>query len=114
MISRTAVLALFIAAGALGACGKQGELERPAPLVGKAQTGPSAAKLKRDQAAARARNDGAVNADPQAPQSVDEVRNLGVQTQREHPVSGVSEGPNPQHPPGLLPDPAARPSKIPE
>ena len=118
MISNKAVVGRLILAGVLGcglaACGKQGELERPAPLVGRPQGGPTSAQLTRDQAAARARQEGAANSDPQAPQSVDEVRNQGVQTQREHPVAGAPQGPNPQRPAGLLPDPAARPSTIPQ
>jgi hypothetical protein len=115
MIPRNAILALVVlGAASLGACGKQAELERPKPLIGHGRPPPSAQQLTRDKAAARARDDGLATADPQAPQSVDEVRGQGVQTQREHPVAGANEGPNPSRPPGVLPDPAAQPSRIPE
>lgn len=113
MISSKAALALLAAAGMLVGCGKQGELDRPAPLIGKAQAGPGQAKLTRDAAAARARGDGAANSDPPAPQSVDEVRNQGLPTQRERPIPGVSQGPNSPGPPGVLPDPVPRPGSIP-
>ena len=70
-----------LTAAALAGCGKQGELERPAPLFGHVKT-PSAQVLARDQAAARARADGLAAAGPQvlAPLSVDEVRNQRVPT----------------------------------
>jgi hypothetical protein len=114
MISRKMVLALMVLGAALGGCGRKGGLDRPAtPLYGKAHP-PNAQELTREQAANRARDEGALNADPQAPLSVDEVRNQPLPTQRERPLPGVSEGPNPQRPPGVLPDPTARPSSIPQ
>ena len=109
---RNLALALLLLGGTLAGCGRQAEFERPRPLIGKPRQ-PSAAQLNRDAAAARARADGAVKADPQAPQSVDEVRDR-VPTQRENPVAGAPVGPNPPRPPGVLPDPVARPSSIPQ
>jgi hypothetical protein len=61
-------------AGGLAGCGRQAELDRPLPRLGQTK-GPSAEQVTRDQAAARARREGAANADPRAPESVDEVRN---------------------------------------
>ncbi len=69
---------------ALCACGKQAELQRPSPLFGKPRQ-PSSAELGRDEAAARARADGAARSDAAAPQSVDEVRDQGL---RGHPSDG--------------------------
>ena len=80
MTSRSlAALALagLAAAALLAGCGRQGELERPAPLFGKASQ-PSPDALRRQQAAQRAYAEGQARADPQAPQSVDEVRSLGL------------------------------------
>ena len=76
---RLAILAF--GALALAACGRQGELEKPGPLFGKAPAvAPDA--VTRDAAMARARSDGAARADPRAPASVDEVREQGVATLR--------------------------------
>ena len=113
MIPRNAVLALLVLGGALAGCGRQAELDRPGPLFGKPHK-PSAQQLTREQAAAQARQDGAATADPHAPVSVDEVRNQPLPTQRENPVAGAPQGPNPERPAGVLPDPAARPSSIPQ
>jgi hypothetical protein len=79
MIPRTAVLALMLlVGGALGGCGRQAELDRPAyPLFGQPRT-PGAERLARDVGADRARREGAANADPRAPISIDEVRNQPV------------------------------------
>ena len=82
MITRPAALAfLALAALALAGCGRQGELERPGPLFGKA---PAAAPdaVTRDEGMARARRDGAARADPRAPLSNDEVREQGVASLR--------------------------------
>ncbi len=82
----TALTLTALAAAALAGCGKQGDLERPAPLFHHTLT-PSAQTLTREQAADRARADGADSADPQAPQSVDEVRNQRVAPR---PTPGLS------------------------
>ena len=82
MSTRAQVLALLVlTALALAGCGRQGELERPGPLFGRA---PAAAPdvVARDEAMARARKDGAARADPRAPLSNDEVREQGVASLR--------------------------------
>ncbi len=66
-----------LAALALVGCGRQGALERPRPLFGREST-PSPQAVTRTQAAARARNEARAMGDPRAPQSVDEVRELGL------------------------------------
>ena len=101
MIQRLAMTGLAaLAAAALAGCGKQADLDRPAPLFGHVRA-PSAEALGRDQAAARARADGAASAGPQAkaPQSIDEVRNRGIPTHRSPvsaPPSASSVTPDPQ------------------
>ncbi len=115
MTSKTPALALAALGAAvltLGACGKQGELERPRPLIGHG-THPTADQRTRDAAAARARADGSVNADPQAPQSAEEMRAQGMKIPREHQIAGAPVGPDPKPPPGVLPDPM-RPSTVPQ
>jgi hypothetical protein len=79
MIPRKAVLVLLLAAAAMIAgCGRRAQLDRPAPLTG--------AAAAREQAANRAHDAGALVGDPQAPQSVDEVRNQPIAAKREAPV----------------------------
>ncbi len=102
MISRRAMLAIAAlgAAASLAACGRQGELERPSPLFGNPST-PSADAVTRDQATERARADAALRADPQAPQSIVEVRDQGVatlkpQAQSNAPASAPATASTPQ------------------
>ena len=109
-------LAALGAAFALAGCGKQGELERPRPLVGH-QVQPNAITRSRQAAEARARGDARAVADPQAPQSVDEAREEGAQLPPPPPlagstVKGAPAGPNAPPPPGGLPDPM-HPATIP-
>ena len=101
---------------ALAGCGKEGELDRPAPLIGHG-TRPNAQTQTRQTAASRARADSARSGDAQAPQSADEVRNQGDQLPPP-PVTGtvmpgLPPGPNPQPPPGGLPNPL-QPATVPQ
>ena len=117
MIARYSALTLAaLAALALAGCGKQGELARPAPLIGHG-TKPNAQTQTRQTAAERARADAARAAVGQAPQSADEVRNQGDQLPPP-PVTGtvmpgLPAGPNPQPPPGGLPNPL-QPATVPQ
>ena len=121
MIAKTpaslAPLALAaLAALALSGCGKQGELERPRPLVGHGVE-PNASTRTRQQAEARARREAAAASDQQAPQSVDEVRNDGAQLPPPPPlngsqIQGAAQQPNASGPPGGLPNPM-QPATIP-
>lgn len=112
-----AVSAAAVAALALAGCGKQGELERPRPLVGH-PTQPTADQRRASDAAARARADNA-GVGHQAPQSVDEVRGLEQQNDRplpnayQNPVQGAPVGPDQPVNQGVLPDPL-RPNTVPE
>ena len=96
--SWTALVLAALAGASLAGCGKQGDLERPAPLFGHVKA-PSAETLARDEAAARARTDGLAAAGPQAlaPQSVDEVRDQGLSA---HKTKPSDPGPSSTVPPG--------------
>ena len=116
---RSASLATLaaLAALALAGCGKEGELDRPAPLFGHG-TRPNAETQTRQSAATRARADSARSTNAQAPQSADEVRNQGDQLPPPPPVTGtvlpgLPAGPNPQPPPGGLPNPL-QPATVPQ
>ena len=110
---RTPALAL-VALGVpllMSGCGREASLDRPAPLVGP-RTTPAADTTTRHQNEARARRDADERGRPRGPQSIDEVRNLGL-TNRENPVQGSINDPNAPHTQGVLPDPD-RPSSIPQ
>jgi len=116
MNAKLPALALVaLGALALAGCGKQGELERPAPLIGHGVQ-PNAETRDRQEAAARAREDAGPTGGKQAPQSADEVRNADNQLPPPPvmgtPVPSAPAGPNPQPPSGGLPDPL-HPSTIP-
>ena len=121
MIARSSAPLGVLVLAALGAltlagCGKQGELQRPAPLIGHG-TSANAATAARQAAAADARQNAGKNPDPQAPQSADEVRNDGAALPpppplKGSPIAGTQQGPNPQPPPGGLGNPL-QPSTIP-
>ena len=108
-------LAALAAATVLAGCGKQGELQRPAPLIGHGVTA-NEATTTRQAAAARARRDTASSAH-KPPQSADEVRNEGGQLPPPPlagtPIPGTQPGPNSPPPPGGLPDPM-RPATVPQ
>ena len=119
MIAKVSALTLAaLGALALAGCGKQGELERPAPLIGHGVQ-PNAETRDRQEAAARAREDAGPTSGKQAPQSEDEVRGEDNQLPPPPPpvmgtpVPGQPAGPNPQPPPGGLPDPL-HPASIPQ
>jgi hypothetical protein len=98
-VTRVGALALVIAAP-LSACGKQGQLDRPGPLFGKA----NAASVKDTDKATR---------DAQKPSAVDTVdprdRSLDPAPPRTLPIQGTSSDAFKQPPPGALPNPFANP-----
>ena len=97
-----------LAALTLAGCGKEGELDRPAPLVGHG-TEANAQTRARQAAEADARQNAGKISDPQAPESADEVRNAGSQLPppplNGSSIAGVASQPNEGPPPGGLPDP---------
>jgi outer membrane murein-binding lipoprotein Lpp len=78
MTQRLALVALLASAAALAGCGRQAQLDRPGPLTGRPAAHPTPQRAAKDEAAARARADAAGRSDPEAPQSIDEVKHLGL------------------------------------
>jgi hypothetical protein len=91
--------AAFLLAGAaaltLSACGKQGELERPAPLWGAKR-----AAYEREKAAEARAKEATSKPGEAAPP---------VMPARSAPMPGAKPDPSQSAPPGVLPDPYARP-----
>jgi hypothetical protein len=97
------LLLAAVTAFALSGCGKEGELERGAPLFGAKR-----AQYEADQraAAAKAReNENATGPGAQAPGQAAPA----VEPPRSAPMPGAKSDPNPSAPQGVLPDPYARP-----
>ncbi len=113
-LTRLAAGAALIGALALGACGRQSLLERPAPLFGTKAKADYAAEKKREARQARANRSGAPAGDP-APPAPDYGRgDPGLDPMRASPPPGAA--PNPFSNPnsgGLFQDPAANPNALP-
>ena len=96
---------MFVAAAssaaALSGCGKLGELDRPGPLFGTAKPA-NAAQANRAPAGSE---------DPTQPVRTIDPRDLGIDPvpPRAEPLPGQSSDPTAVQPPGVLPDPYARP-----
>ena len=97
---------VFVAAVGLSACGKVGTLDKPAPLYGEK----AKAQYQADKAAAAAakaqKDDG-----PPDPIKPDRTYNPYADPgpQRAQPIPGQNPSPSGEAPPGVLPDPFARP-----
>ena len=111
---RLATGAAVIGALALAACGKEGSLERPAPLFGAKAKSDFAAEKKREQRQARANQHGAASGDPAPPAPDYGQGNPALDPQRASPPPGAASNPfsNPNAG-GLFPDPAANPNALP-
>jgi hypothetical protein len=95
--------ALFASAAALGACGKTGALQRPAPLFGHARTtkAPPGDESRQGQ-------------DPSRPISTIDERDPSrdsPEPARTEPIAGQGPDPTAVGPPGVLPDPYANPGR---
>jgi hypothetical protein len=109
------VPAVAMAALALGACGKQGTLDRPAPLFGKARAEYEAQK------AAAARANGRSKADESATSQTngdytynDGSKDPALQPLRSAPPPGAGPTPFDTNPiGGVLPDPYSDPNRAP-
>ncbi len=108
MTLRILTIALFAASAGLSACGKQGELERPAPLFGAQAKAQYEADKKAEQA---------VSGNPNDPDAVlarranDENRNTTPLPPRTAPIRGQSPNPYGSAPQGALPDPYSNPNR---
>jgi len=109
MTSPTKALALGLLALALGACGRVGTLEQPAPLYGaKAKADYQARKAAAAEKAKADRDDG--EPEPLAPDTPGlNAPSTGPDTLRDQPAPGMHSQPNAPPPPGGLPDPYTRP-----
>ncbi len=106
MIARIAVILVFTAAVGLSACGKLGDLEQPAPLVGsKAKADYEQQQQQHAADAARAR----ARAQSQPPPPNDEATTSSEQPLTQAPYAPIIPGRNdtmpPQGEPGALPQP---------
>ena len=116
MTIRIAICAISLAALGLGACGKQGSLDRPAPLIGE-----RAKAEYRAQRAAAARGAGEASADGSATsqtngdysQPADGAKDPALTPMRSAPIPGASPSPFSKPSGGLLPDPFADPNRVP-
>ena len=95
-----ALAALLASATALAACGKTGELKRPAPLFGHARSTTRPADDQARQAQ-----------DPSRPVTTVDPRDNTLENApaRTEPIQGQSPDPIGTHPPGALPDPFSNP-----
>ena len=116
IMSRYLVPAAVLAALALGACGKQGSLDRPGPLFGSGAN----AQYERERAAAN-RAKGEANTDQSATsqtngdysQAADGAKDPALQPLRKDPTMGRPNDPFGSGPGGALPDPYADPNRTP-
>jgi hypothetical protein len=104
-----AAAALALTGLALGACGRVGTLEQPAPLYGaKAKAAYQAKKAAAATAAKNAKDDG--EPEPLAPDTPGlNTRGAGPPTLRDQPAPGMPALPNAPGPGGVLPDPYTHP-----
>lgn len=113
-MSRLAACSVLVGALALGACGKLGSLDRPAPLFGSKAKADYAAEKKREQQQARANAAGANPGDPAPPPPDYGQGDPALDPTRASPVPGAA--PNPFSNPnsgGLFQDPVANPNALP-
>jgi hypothetical protein len=113
-LSRLAACSALIGALALGACGKLGALDRPAPLFGSKAKADYAAEKKREQRQARANRAGDTGGDPAPPAPDYGQGDPALDPQRASPTPGAASSPfdNPNAG-GLLQDPVANPNALP-
>jgi predicted small lipoprotein YifL len=117
MTPRILIPAVLLAAMSLAACGKQGLLDRPAPLFGaRAQSD----YLKAKRAADRANGESNVNQSATSQtngdysQGNDGSKDPALQPLRSDPIPGAAPDPFGSRPMGgVLPDPYADPNRAP-
>jgi predicted small lipoprotein YifL len=118
MTSRLFVLSLFAAAVSLGACGKQGDLERPAPLFGaKAREAYAKEQALKDKKGPDGNGTPNASGENNAGDATDVVAPAPdtAQTtplpQRTAPIPGSGPDPFSSGPQGALPNPYADPNR---
>jgi predicted small lipoprotein YifL len=117
MTPRILIPVVLLAAISLSACGKQGLLDRPAPLFGaRAQSDYQRAKRAADRA--NGESNSAQSATSQTngdyTQGNDGAKDPALQPLRNDPIPGANPNPFGTRPmPGVLPDPYADPNRTP-
>jgi hypothetical protein len=117
MTPRILIPAILLAALSLSACGKQGLLDRPAPLFGaRAQSDYLKAKRAADRANGENTSDQSATSQTNGDYShaADGAKDPALQPLRNDPIPGAN--PNPfgtRTLPGSLPDPYADPNRTP-
>jgi len=97
-----------VAAAPLAACGKQGELERPAPMWG-ARARAEYEAQQREQADRKAREAQGNQIESLPDEGAGAVPNTNPAPPRTQPLPGARQDPFTPAPQGVLPDPYARP-----
>jgi len=106
-MNRPSWMLVAVGAFALGACGKVGTLDRPAPLFGEK----AKAQYRADQAAAaaRARTERQAGEPEALPPDTGPDSYANPAPARTLPIQGMNPSPSGSPPPGVLPDPYANP-----
>lgn len=117
MIPRILIPAVLLAAISLSACGKQGLLERPAPLFGaRAQSDYQRAKRAADRAGGESQTSQSATSQTNGDytQANDGSKDPALQPLRNDPIPGANPNPFGTRPAGgVLPDPYADPNRTP-
>ena len=114
IVSKTALSAALIGALMLGACGKVGSLDRPAPLFGRKDKAEYAAEKKREQIQARMNRAGDKGGDPAPPPPDYGQGDPALDPTRAAPVPGAAANPFSNSNSGdLMQDPVANPNALP-
>lgn len=116
MTTRYLIHAILLSALALGACGKQGSLDRPAPLLGaKARADYARERAAARQGAAVSSADQSANSQTNGDysQSPDGAKDPALKPSRSDPTQGAAPNPFEGRVGGALPDPFADPNSAP-
>lgn len=109
MIAKTTALAALAVAGLLAGCGKQGDLERPAPLWGAEAQARYRAERCGQAATPKDSADPTRTALPEGCGNDERLRTADPRPSRTVPIEGMSQNPTSVAPQGALPDPYAHP-----
>jgi hypothetical protein len=111
---KAALGAALIGALMLGACGKVGSLDRPAPLFGRKDKAEYAAEKKREQQQARMNRSGDKGGDPAPPPPDYGQGDPSLAPARADPPPGAANNPfGNSNSGGVFQDPVANPNALP-
>ena len=110
----SALIVAVALSSSLGACGKVGSLDRPAPLFGRKAKAEYAAEKRRERAQRRANKAGDKGGDPAPPAPDYGQGDPSLAPMRASPVPGAANNPfGNSSPGGLMQDPVANPNALP-